>query len=140
MHETHFQSQFTAAALLEFALRFLQKWSKTPWITEHTQGITVGFRAGLAFFATLGITWKYDNHVLVIGGLSLLAITTALWHFAGQYATQHVLGGMLRSGNLDKIKAIVQAAVGEAIAEQAAPALVVGAPSPGGIPQIKPGG
>ena len=121
MHETAFHSTFTAAAILEYLLHLLQKWSKTPWISEHTTKINVAFRAALAFFATLGISWKYSGstHELVIGGLSAIAIATGLWHFAGQYATQHVFGKLLQSGNLDKIKAIVQAAVAEAIATQA---------------------
>jgi hypothetical protein len=120
MHETHFQSQFTAAAVLEYLLHFLQKWSKTPWITEHTNGITVGARALFAFAATLGITWKYsgDTHELVIGGLSAIAIATGLWHVISQYAMQHAFGGLVRSGNLDKIKAIVTVAVAQAIASE----------------------
>jgi len=120
MHETHFQSQFTAAALLEYLLHLLQKWSKTPWITEHTVVITVAFRAALAFFATLGISWKYSGstHELVIGGLSAVTILAGLWHFTGQYWTQHFMGKLMQSGNLDKIQAIVQVAVAEAIAER----------------------
>ncbi len=120
MHETHFQSQFTAAAVLEYLLHALQKWSKTPWISEHTNGITIAFRAAFAFAATLGITWKYDgaSHVLVIGGLSAVAIFTGLWHVISQYAMQHAFGGLVRSGNLDKIKAIVSQAVAQAIVQQ----------------------
>jgi len=120
MHETHFQSQFTAAALLEYLLHFLQKWSKTPWITEHTTGITIAARAAFAFMATLGITLKYsgDTHELIIGGLSALAIITGLWHVISQYAMQHAFGGLVRSGNLDKIKAIVSQAVAQAIVQQ----------------------
>jgi hypothetical protein len=121
MHETHFQSQFTAAAVLEYLLHFLQKWSKTPWITDHTNGITVAARAVFAFAATLGITWKYsgDTHELVIGGLSAIAIGVGLWHVISQYAMQHAFGGLVRSGNLDKIKAIVTVAVAQAIASGA---------------------
>jgi len=120
MHETHFQSQFTAAALLEYLLHFLQKWSKTPWISEHTTWITITARSLFAFLATLGITWKYsgETHELVIGGLSAIAIFTGFWHVISQYAMQHAFGGLVRSGNLDKIKAIVQVAVAEAIAPQ----------------------
>jgi hypothetical protein len=141
MQETHFQTQFTAAALVEFLLRFLQKWSKTPWITDHTTGITLACRAVLAFVATLGITWKYsgDTHELIIGGLSLVAILTALWHFAGQFATQHVFGKLLQSGNLDKIKAIVQVAVAEAIANYPFP-VPVPAQSSNVLLQTKPPG
>lgn len=124
MHDTHFQSQFTAAAVLEYLLHFLQKWSKTPWITEHTQGITVACRATLAFFATLGINWKYTgaDHTLIITGLSAVAIATGLWHVISQYAMQHAFGGLVRSGNLDKIKCIVADAVELALANRTQPA------------------
>jgi len=126
MHETHFQSQFTAAAVLEYLLHFLQKWSKTPWITEHTEKITIACRTSFAFAATLGINWKYsgDTHTLVISGLSAIVIITGLWHVVSQYAMQHAFGGLVRSGNLEKIKAIVQAAVAEAIANQIVPTQV----------------
>ena len=120
MHETHFQSQFTAAAILEYLLHLLQRWSKTPWITEHTTGITTTFRAGLAVAATIGITWKYsgDTHELIIGGLSAIGIATGIWHLIGQYATQHVFGKLLQSGNLAKIQEIVRDAVGLALANR----------------------
>lgn len=125
MHETHFQSQFTAAAVLEYLLHFLQKWSKTPWITEHTTKITIGFRALFAFAATLGINWKYsgDTHTLVITGLSAIAIATGVWHLVSQYAMQHAFGGLVRSGNLDKIKEIVADAVELAMEQKAVDAL-----------------
>jgi len=131
MHETHFQSQFTAAALLEYLLHFLQKWSKTPWITEHTTWITVAARSLFALCATVGITWKYsgETHELVIGGLSAIAIATGLWHVISQYAMQHAFGGLVRYGNLDKIKAIVQAAVAQAILVSATGSANVAAPA-----------
>lgn len=137
MQETHFQSQFTAAAILEYLLHFLQKWSKTPWISEHTEHITVVTRAVFAFLATLGINWKYsgDTHTLIISGLSAIAIATGVWHCLSQYAMQHAFGGLVRSGNLDKIKAIVtvavaQALVSEANATPAVPAVAVAAKQP----------
>jgi len=142
MHDTHFQSQFTAAALVEWLLHFLQRWSKTPWISEHTTGITIAVRSVLAFGATLGITWQYSaaDHTLMIGGLSAVAIFTGLWHFASQYAMQQGFGGLIRSGNMDKIKAIVQTAVGEAIAEYPNAPAAAAPQNAGTILQTKPPG
>jgi len=119
MHETHFQSQFTAAALLEYLLHWLQRWSKTPWITEHTQWITVGARAIFACAATVGISWKYEGGTLVIAGLGAATLLPGIWHLISQYAMQHAFGGLVRSGNLDKIKEIVKDAVEIAVANRA---------------------
>jgi hypothetical protein len=110
---TYFETQFKFAALLEYLLHALQQWSKTPWISEHTSAITIGARGLMAFFATIGIGWQYSGsaHTLLITGLSLTAIVTGTGHFVAQYAMQHAFGGLVRSGNLDKIKNIVEEVV-----------------------------
>lgn len=111
--------QFGAAAALEFALHFLERWSKTPWITENTTKITAAFRVMLAFFATLGLTWHYDGGTLVITGLSVSVISLGLWNFFRQYALQHGFGHLIRNGNLDKFREIVGNVVRQEIAAYA---------------------
>jgi len=108
--------QFGAAAALEFALHFLQRWSKTPWITENTTKISATFRVMLAFFATIGLTWHYDGGTLVITGLSVSVIATGLWNFFRQYALQHGFGHLIRTGNLDKFQEIVSNVVKQELA------------------------
>lgn len=103
-----FEDQFAAGAALEFGLKFLQRWSKTPWITEHTTKITVALRALLAFGATIGLSWHYAGGTLTITGLSVSIVAAGLWHFFRQYAVQHGFGHLISSGNLDKFQTIVQ--------------------------------
>lgn len=102
------EDQFAASAALEFALHFLQRWSKTPWISENTTKLNVAIRAVLAFVATIGITWHYNGGTLVITGLTVSTIAAGLWHVFRQFALQHGFGHLIRNGNLDKFQAIVQ--------------------------------
>lgn len=140
------EDQFGAAAALEFGLHFLQRWSKTPWITLHTTKITAAFRVTLAFLATIGLHWHYAavaGGTLTITGLSVSVIAAGLWSFFRQYAMQHGFGHLIRNGNLDAFQTIVQNIVrGElaayaqgqqpnaAIALQAAAAGVAGVANP----------
>jgi hypothetical protein len=107
MTTPNFQDQFAAGAALEYLLHLLQRWSKTPWITEHTTKITVICRAALAFFATIGLSWHYSGGTLVISGLSLTVIGAGLWHLFRQYAVQHGFGKLIRNGNLDAFRQVV---------------------------------
>lgn len=105
------EDQFAAGAALEFALHFLQRWSKTPWITENTTKLNNFFRVVLAFAATIGLSWHYAGGTLVISGLSISVLSAGLWHFFRQYALQHGFGHLIRNGNLDKFQEIVQSVV-----------------------------
>lgn len=108
------EDQFAAGAALEFGLKFLQRWSKTPWITVHTTKITIAVRILLAFFATIGLQWHYvssNGGTLTITGLSISILAAGLWHFFRQYAVQHGFGHLISSGNLDKFQDIVQSIV-----------------------------
>lgn len=114
------EDQFAAGAALEFGLHALEKWSKTPWITEHTTKITVGVRIALAFFATVGLQWHYvaaGGGTLTITGLSVSVLAAGLWHFFRQYAVQHGFGHLIRNGNLSAFQTIVQNVVKQALAE-----------------------
>lgn len=102
-------SQITAGAALAYVLRLVQRWEKLPWITQHTQGITVLARLLLSFVATLGISWTWSagdkaGHVLAIAIPSWTVLAHGLWHWFGQYALQHGWGQVLNIGTLQKIE------------------------------------
>ena len=120
MTTPNFQDQFAAGAALEYLLHLLQRSSKTPWITEHTTKITVICRAALAFFATIGLSWKYSGGTLVISGISATVIAAGLWHLFRQYAVQHGFGKLIRNGNLEAFRQIVMDVVKTELAQQAA--------------------
>lgn len=105
------EDQFAAGAALEFGLHFLQRWSKTPWITEHSTKLTAALRAILAFGATIGLSWHYSGGTLVISGLSVSVLAAGAWHMFRQYALQHGFGHLIRNGNLDKFQDIVSSVV-----------------------------
>ena len=93
-------SQFGAAAGSQYLLNLLQKWSKTPWINEHTTGINIAVRAALAFGATVGITWAWSptisgGHMLSIAIPSVVDLGHGLWHWFDQYAMTHIVGSIL---------------------------------------------
>lgn len=113
------EDQFAASAALEFALHFLQKWSKTPWISENTTKLNVILRAVLAFLATVGITWHYNGGTLVITGLTLSTLAAGFWHVFRQFALQHGFGHLIRNGNLDKFQDIVTNVVKQELAAYA---------------------
>lgn len=119
MTTAHFEDQFAAGAVLEYALHLLQRWSKTPWITEHTAGITVAFRALLACCATIGLSWQYHGGTLIITGLTPAIIGAGIWHLLQQYAVQHGFGKLIRNGNLDAFRKIVVDVLREQLAEGA---------------------
>jgi hypothetical protein len=98
-------SQLTAAAALEYVLRLVQKWRKLPWITQHTQWITVGARAAMSLAAIVGISFQWNGvaHQLIISGLSATTIGIGLWHWFGQYALQHGWGQLLNVGTISAV-------------------------------------
>lgn len=120
MQSPSLEDQFAAGAALEFGLHFLERWSKTPWITEHTTKISTFFRVVLAFFATIGLHWHYaavNGGELVITGLSVSVIAQGLWSFLRQYAVQHGFGHLIRNGNLGAFQDIVQNVVKQAMVQ-----------------------
>lgn len=119
MTAPNFQDQFAAGAALEYLLHLLQRWSKTPWITEHTTWITAACRGLFAVGATLGLSYHYSGGTLVISGLTVATIGAGLWHLFRQYAVQHGFGKLLQNGNLDAFKRIVSEVVRAELADQA---------------------
>lgn len=93
-------SQIAAAAACSYLLNLLQRWSKTPWISQHTDGINLMVRAALAFGATVGIGWAWsaganEGHVLTISIPGAAALIHGLWHWFSQYALTHLAGSAL---------------------------------------------
>lgn len=98
---TILSSQLGAAAGCAYFINLLQRWSKTPWITEHTEGINRGFRAALALATTIGIGWAWapsiaGAHVLSITIPSVADLMHGSWHWFCQYAFTHVVGSALQ--------------------------------------------
>lgn len=102
----------TSSAACAYLLQLLQKWSKTPWITEHTTGINMAVRAALSFAATLGISvvWNAgtnNGHTLTIAIPSGIVLAHGVWHWFGQYALQHFSGKILSIPEPDKPGALL---------------------------------
>lgn len=92
-------SQIGAAAACAYFLNLLQKWSKLPWITAHTEQLNTLFRAGLAAASAIGINavWNPTDHSLLITGLSVATLFHGVWHWFTQYAITHMTGKVLES-------------------------------------------
>lgn len=98
-------TQLTASAASAYFIQLLQKWEKTPWITEHTKGITAMFRVALSGVAALGVSWAWagtdsGGHTLTLMIPSVLDLAHGVWHWFGQYAITHGFGGVLKAADL----------------------------------------
>lgn len=106
-------SSLTAAAACSFILKLMQRAKSVPWVTEHTEGINIGLRAGFSFLATLGISHAW-NPATGGGGTLMFQIPPftivliGLWHWFGQFAIQHGFGKILDIGTLKQIDSPVQ--------------------------------
>ena len=99
---TLLSSQLGGAAACAYLLNLLQKWSRTPWITEHTATINKAVRAALALATTVGIGWAWspaagDGHVLTITIPAAAVLIHGTWHWFCQYAFTHVIGAALEA-------------------------------------------
>lgn len=99
----------TSSAACAYLLQLLQKWSKTPWITEHTTGINVAVRAVLSAAATVGISVAWNSgsdnsHTLIIAIPSGITLLHGIWHWFGQYALQHFSGKILSIPETPEVK------------------------------------
>lgn len=97
-------SQIGAAAACSYVLNLLQRWSRLPWITEHTKVINVIVRAVLAGAATLGISKAWTpttggGGVLMISIPPFAVLVQATWHWFSQYALTHLAGSALENGH-----------------------------------------
>lgn len=99
------QTSLYAGAASAYIVQFLQKWSKTPWITDHTKWVTVGVRLTLACVSAAGVSWAWaakdgGGHTLTIAIPGLTSLLIGVWHLFGQYATTHAFGGVLKATEL----------------------------------------
>jgi hypothetical protein len=93
-------TQIGAAAVCAYAIQLAQKWSKLPWITEHTASINMWARIFTSGVAALGVSWAWGDlsgggHSLTIALPSGAAFLAGLWHWFQQYAVQHGWGNLL---------------------------------------------
>lgn len=113
-------SQIAAAAACAYLVTLLQKWSRTPWITEHTAGINIAVRVLLSVAATVGIGFAWsgsagDGHTLTITIPPAIQLIHGLWHVFSQYCLTHLTGKAL-----EQPKAVLQAPAPPAVAGAAA--------------------
>lgn len=99
-------TQIGAAAVCAYLVQLLQRWSKIPWITEHTTGINAALRIVTSGAAAIGVHWAWADsssggHTLSIAIPSFAAILAAGWHWFVQYAIQHGWGNLLSAGPVD---------------------------------------
>lgn len=93
-HHSLLSTQIGAAAVCAYLVQLLQKWSKAPWITEHTAGINAAVRIVTSGFAALGVSWAWGDisnggHTLTFTIPAGTVILAGLWHWFTQYAVQH---------------------------------------------------
>jgi hypothetical protein len=93
-------TEIGAAAVSAYAIQLAQKWSKLPWITEHTSQINFYARLLTSGVAALGVSWVWGDvagggHSLVISIPPAIVILHGLWHWFVQYAVQHGWGNLL---------------------------------------------
>ncbi len=103
----------TAGAGCAYLMQLIQKAKQVPWITEHTHGINIALRAGLSFFATLGISHAWNpstggGGVLMFTIPPLTVFMVGLWHWFGQFAVMHGFGQILGIGTVKSIDNPVQ--------------------------------
>lgn len=99
------QTSLYAAAASAYITQFLQKWERTPWITDHTKWVTAGVRLTLSAISAVGVSWAWaakdgGGHTLTIAIPGLASLLIGIWHLFGQYATTHAFGGMLKTVEL----------------------------------------
>jgi hypothetical protein len=93
-------TQIGAAAVCAYAIQLLQRWSKTPWITEHTAAINTMARLATSAIAAVGVSYAWGDiagggHTLTFSLPSGTAFVAGLWHWFVQYAVQHGWGNLL---------------------------------------------
>lgn len=96
------QTSLYASAASAYIVQFIQRWDKTPWVTEHTKWMTAGLRLALSFVSAVGVSWAWaakegGGHTITIAIPGLAALLIGIWHLFGQYATTHAFGGLLKA-------------------------------------------
>lgn len=96
------QTSLYASAASAYIVQFIQRWDKTPWVTEHTKWMTTGLRLGLSFVSAVGVSWAWaakegGGHTITIAIPGLASLLIGIWHVFGQYAFTHGFGGLLKA-------------------------------------------
>jgi hypothetical protein len=104
-------TQIGAAAVCAYAIQLAQRWSKIPWITEHTAGINAIARVVTSGFAALGVSYAWGDlagggHTLSFMLPSGAGFVAGLWHWFTQYAVQHGWGNLLSQPITNKAEGV----------------------------------
>lgn len=111
-------TEIGAAAVAAYAIQLAQRWSKLPWITEHTAEMNVIARLITSGVAAVGVSFVWGDlasggHTLTftIPPLMILLQNTihGLWHWFVQYAVQHGWGNLLSQPMTQKAEGIAPA-------------------------------
>lgn len=93
-------TEIGAAAVSAYAVQLAQKWSKLPWITEHTAQINFYVRLATSGLAALGVSYAWGDlagggHTLTFTIPTVAVLLHGLWHWFVQFAVQHGWGNLL---------------------------------------------
>ncbi len=90
-------SQFTAAAVVVYALQMLKKSAWFPWFDQSTTSLNRVFSAvgalvsavgvGVAFAPVVGVEGAYT---ISLTGITLSGIALGAWHWINQFAFQQI--------------------------------------------------
>lgn len=114
-------TEIGAAAVSAYLIQLAQRWSKLPWITEHTQAINFYARLVTSGASALGVGWVWGDlgtsggHTLTISIPPAAIILHGLWHWFTQYAVQHGWGNLLSPPLTAKAEGAVPTVVVEAV-------------------------
>lgn len=94
-------THLTSSGITVFALQWLKNSKYFPWITDEKMWL-LRMLSGLAAAGTavgISTTWNGANHELVIGGLTLAAVTAAVWAFAKQFVMNEMVWQATKTKN-----------------------------------------
>jgi hypothetical protein len=96
------ETQVTLAVALPYLLQWLKGKSGFPLMSYNSQALNRTFTALVAFCASLGIHITFNSiaGTLLISGLTLSTIVTALQHGAFQWMMQHGVYKMMIAPSL----------------------------------------
>lgn len=91
-------SQFTAAAVVVYALQMLKKSAWFPWLNQQTTHLNRFVSAVGALISAVGVGWAFAPVAGVAGaytvsltGLTWGNIALGVWHWANSFAAQQLL-------------------------------------------------
>lgn len=93
-------SQFTAAAVVVYALQMIKKSAWFPWMTQETTTLNRLVSAAGAFIGSIGVHMAFSagqatapdgTYLITVTGLTLANVGAGLWHWMNQFAGQQLL-------------------------------------------------